>query len=166
MKTKSKQLEGMQDAEKWSHRRAIARDELPGTPFDRLFIANRLNRSGLSNPQATKVSMALLGEEVSQRIADGDAPWFRRLAKALDAWSDHVPAPDSLRHDILGFCIPPTATFKVREILAYLRGENERKPQVVHKETANTERIVRRICTELGIKLTGKRGRPRKSDTK
>ena len=172
MKTKSERLAKIKAAKKWSQRRSIALDEQPGTDFDFLFNAAKFNRGflvGLKNGtktaddpfvKASQHGMQILGEEVADRIHDGDADWFRRVADALDVWSEHVAEPDTIRAEILLCCVPPSATFTVRQVLDHLKTRKIPTDE-------NSERVIRRLCGELGIRLSlGKRGRPRKSDTK
>ncbi|MEI8290665.1 MAG: hypothetical protein WCH99_14445 [Verrucomicrobiota bacterium] len=107
--------------------------------------------------------MAAMGLDFAQAFKKGNSKFFREWADAVDAWNNHKPQADKLRLAIITFCIPPTGIFKMRDIISHLRAERL-IPESMKESVglADVRRNVRRICKELGIRIKGERGRPKK----
>lgn len=68
------------------------------------------------------------------------------------------PDPDKLREALLLFCLPPSKSFAMRDVIAHLRTLN----LVPNDADPSTVRHIRRLCRELNIKISGSPGRPKK----
>jgi hypothetical protein len=192
MKTRDR-LRRIKRSGSFTERIRLSEDDLPGTGFDGLFLQSAeawtwthrhdpkarakaacpvakhfLNAPGRKRPpgiereddRETEAFYANVGSALVDAIVRGASDFIRDMADALDIWKAHHPQPDRLRSALLLICLPKSEAFTVKTILAKLPGYG------VKLDPTNAPRIIRRLCAELGIKLRGTPGRPKKTGTR
>jgi hypothetical protein len=169
-----KDLERIRVSKSWTERLALARGRLTGHRLEhwlehaisawRIFNSDIPNGS-LSVRDLTKDMLLGFGADLARAAADGNSKLFRDFADAVDLRKSHVPFEDKLRAEIIRYCVPPTGSFTLREILAHLTARaviRLGKPgPALTDEIANHKRHIRRVCRDLGIRVVGTPGRPK-----
>ena len=163
MKTRER-LKQMRASSDWLERLELAEDKM--VDKDRhLHLLRRYALRALA--QNRDGALRNFGKIMAEAVKRGDSGYFRRWAALIDAWSKHEPQPDKLREAIIGFCVPQDEIFTMRELMAHLEQCNLVTKRGRGKasgvdERRNEERAIRRICKELGFRIKGKPGAPRK----
>lgn len=119
-------------------------------------------RQGLDKEHAqdTDDFLRAVGAAMADAVAKGAAGFFADLAKALQVWTRHQAQPDRLRTAVIGFC-NRRKSVSMRELMLYLVAVGLVPAAVKSDDHDDARRTVRRICKSLGVKLSGKRGRPK-----
>lgn len=171
-------LQHIRQSKSWTERLALARDRLPGTPFDWLIpdllgTVRSLDLHPWKRPKSyflpdDRIDLAALnrddlagfGEDLARAVASGNSQLFRDWADAVDAWHKHKPYEDKTRAALIRFCVPPSRKFSMRSVIAHLVQIGIVPKAEKSEEHDGARRTVRRICAELQIRISGKAGHP------
>ena len=164
----------------WSERLALARDRVPGTRFDWLIphlLGALRSLEEHSKPRGkymlpsgqidlakmAKDDLAAFGQDLVSAIQTGNSKLFRDWSDAVEAWHGHKPMEDKHRAAIIRFCVPPKGEFTMRAIVAHLVEIGLVRRALKSGEHDDLRRTIRRIASELGIKISGLSRRPSKT---
>ena len=173
-------LKNIRQEKAWYRRKLLVDDQLPGTKFD-LEIGAALQalatlRGGskkrspsyiMQNGQIDVVRMAedtlrAFGEDFAAAIKNGNAKLFRDWADAVEQWHEHKPVEhDKRRQALVRFCVPPTETYSVRDIVRHYKEIGLVEKDLKSDEIGEVERQIRRDAKLLRIKISGATGRPK-----
>jgi len=182
MKTKEK-LSRLRQSKSWTERMLLARDRLPGTPFDTeiqclveclkqieemrdrgtaqpCFRETYVHDKGLDLEGLNSHSLQSFGEQMTRAMIEGDSGLFREWAKAIDTWHAHKPHPDKLRAAVIRYCIPPNETFSMRSIIAHLCELGLAEKGLKSREYDGLRTQVQRVAKDAKIRIKGQAGRP------